>query len=93
MPTRPNGPVHGAPDIEKAWQIAAGAGLDLEPARKDATTPEVDAVLAQDVADVKANRVEQTPTFFVNGKPLTEFSPQGLYDLVKTEIQAAKSGS
>ncbi len=84
---------HGAPDIEKAWQIAAGAGLDLEPARKDATTPEVDAVLAQDIADVKANRVEQTPTFFVNGKPLTEFSPQGLYDLVKTEIQAAKSGS
>ena len=53
----------------------------------------MDAVLAQDVADVKANRVEQTPTFFVNGKPLTEFSPQGLYDLVKTEIQAAKSGS
>lgn len=85
--------VHGAPDIEKAWQIAAGAGLVLETARKDATTPEVDAVLAQDIADVKANRVEQTPTFFVNGKPLTEFSPQGLYDLVKAEIQISKSGS
>lgn len=85
--------VHATPEIEKAWQIAAGAGLDLETARKDAADPEVDTVLAQDIADVKANRVEQTPTFFVNGKPLTEFTPQGLYDLVKAEVQAAKSGS
>lgn len=93
LANQPEWAVHGAPDIEKAWQIAAGGGLNLETARKDATTPEVDAVLAQDVADVKANKVEQTPTFFVNGKPLTEFSPQGLYDLVKSEIEATKSGS
>lgn len=84
---------HGAPNIEKAWEIAAGAGLDLGAARKDAVAPEADAVLAQDIADMKANQVEQTPTFFVNGKPLADFSPQGLYDLVKSEIQAAKSGS
>lgn len=93
LANQPEWAVHGAPDLEKAWQIAVGGGLDLQTARRDATAPEVDAVLAQDVADMKANKVEQTPTFFVNGKPLTEFSPQGLYDLVKSEIQAAKSGS
>jgi len=42
---------------------------------------------------VRANKVEQTPTFFVNGKPLTEFSPQGLYNLGKAEIDAAKPSS
>ncbi|WP_281978722.1 DsbA family protein [Pseudorhizobium flavum] len=85
--------VHGAPDLEKAWQIAAAAGLVEERARQDAVSSSVDSVLAQDVADMKANNVRQTPTFFVNGKPLTEFSPQGLYDLVSSELEATKAGS
>lgn len=82
LANQPEWAVHGAPNIEKAWQIAAGAGLDLAQAREDAVSKAVDNVLAQDVADVKANNVRQTPTFFVNAKPLTEFSPQGLYNLV-----------
>lgn len=90
---QPEWAIHGAPDIEKAWQIAAGAGLDLAKARQDAVSSAVDNVLAQDIADVKANDVRQTPTFFVNGKALTEFSPQGLFDLVQSELNAAKTGS
>jgi len=93
LANQPEWAVHGAPDLDKAWQIAAGGGIDLETARRDAKMPEVDAVLAQDVADVTANNVQQTPTFFVNGKPLQEFSPQGLYDLVKKELEASKAGS
>lgn len=89
---QPEWAVHGAPDIEKAWQIAASAGIDLAKARQDAVTPAIDAVLAQDIADVQANNVEQTPTFFVNGKPLENFSPQGLFDLVKKELEATKPG-
>ncbi|HBT69936.1 MAG TPA: disulfide bond formation protein DsbA [Agrobacterium sp.] len=90
---QPEWAIHGAPDIEKAWQIAAEGGLNLETGRKDAIAPEVDAVLKQDVADMETNKVQQTPTFYVNGKPLTEFSPQGLYNLVRSEVQATKSGS
>jgi protein-disulfide isomerase len=85
--------VHGSPDLEKAWQIAASAGLDEQKAREDAVSSSVDSVLEQDVADMKANDVRQTPTFFVNGKPLTEFSPQGLYSLVASELEASKAGS
>jgi len=85
--------VHGAPDLGKAWQIAGGAGIDLEQAKRDAVSPAVDSVLAQDVADMKANDVRQTPTFFVNGKPLTEFSPQGLYNLVGAELKVRQAGS
>lgn len=93
LANQPEWAVHGAPDLDRAWQIASGGGLDLSIARKDAAAPDVDAVLAQDVADAMANKVERTPTFFVNGKPLTDFSPQGLYDLVTSEVQATKSGS
>ena len=90
---QPEWAVHGAPDIEKAWQIATTAGLDEAKARQDAVSSAVDNVLAQDVADVQANDVRQTPTFFVNGKPLTEFSSQGLYNLVASELKATKAGS
>jgi protein-disulfide isomerase len=84
---------HGKPDLEKAWQIAAMAGLDVEQGKKDAASPAIDNILAQDMADVQANNVKQTPTFFVNEKPLTEFSPQGLFTMLKAEIDASKAGS
>lgn len=90
---QPDWAVHGNPDLERAWQIAGSAGLDVAKARTDATSAEITAVLEQDVADVKANGIQQTPTFYVNGKPLQEFSPQGLYNLVVQEATAAKAGS
>ncbi|MCK8780836.1 DsbA family protein [Rhizobium sp. NTR19] len=90
---QPEWAVHGSPDLAKAWEIAGGAGLELERAKKDAASPAVDGVLAQDAADMKANGVRQTPTFFVNGKPLTEFSPQGLYNLVGAELNVSLAGS
>jgi protein-disulfide isomerase len=87
--------MHGAPDLGKAWQLAGAAGLDIERARRDLAAGNSDAVLKQDMADSRTNKVERTPTFFVNGKPLTTFGPQPLYDLVNSEVQAhrAKTGS
>jgi len=41
------------------------AGLDVEQGKKDAVSPAIDNILAQDMADVQANNVKQTPTFFV----------------------------
>ncbi len=84
---------HRAPDINKAWQAAADAGLDVARARKDMMNPEITAVLNQDMADVKAVGVRQTPTFFVNGKPLPSFGARQLYDLVRQEVEAARKSS
>lgn len=83
---------HGNPDLKKAWDIARETGVELMQARLDGAKPEIDAILKQDTADVEANKVEQTPTFFVNGAPLTEFSPEGLRSLVERQVKAAKSG-
>ncbi len=84
---------HGAPDLARAWQIAAKAGLDLERAQKEAGALGIDAFLRQEAADVKQANVRRTPTFFVNGKPLTSFGPQQLLDLVRSEVDARKGAA
>lgn len=84
---QPEWAVHGAPNLALAWEIARTAGLDVDRARGRKQAPEITAVLEQDVADVVANGVNRTPTFFVNGKPLPSFGPQQLYDMVRGEVE------
>ena len=67
---------HVAPNLDLAFKIAQDAGLDLARARQDMETPEIQAVLAQDVEDLTALQVRQTPTFFVNGSSLPSFGPE-----------------
>jgi protein-disulfide isomerase len=81
---------HHAPNIDQAWKIAGDAGLDLPRARSDAALPAITQAIERDMADVRTHGVRQTPTFFVNGRPLLEFGPQQLYELVQTEVRAAQ---
>ena len=83
---------HGAPNLDRAWEIATMAGLDSVRARRDATSPEIDSVLRLDIADARGNYVQQTPTFFVNQRPLTSFGAEELYDLVEEEVRLARNG-
>ena len=84
---------HGAPNLAKAWEAAAAAGLNVAKAKEDMLMPSINAVLHQDMADVRAMDVRQTPTFFVNGKPLPSFGAQELYDLFESEVRATRSGA
>jgi protein-disulfide isomerase len=81
---------HHRPNVEKAWAAAIAAGLDEAAARKGMMAPEITAVLTQDAIDIRALGVRQTPTFFVNGKPLVIFGVRPLQDLVKSEVEAAR---
>ena len=38
------------------------------------------------MADVRANQIRQTPTFFVNGEPLDPFGMQELIDAVESKV-------
>ena len=71
----------------RAWAVAQSAGLDVELARKHVSSGSADALLAQDVVDLKAIGVRATPTFFVNGKPLPSTDPEQLFELVKSEVE------
>lgn len=70
---------HASPDLEMAWTMAGEAGLNVELGKRDAALPEVSRLLEKDMADAKTMEVRQTPTFYVNGEPLTDFGPQQLY--------------
>lgn len=82
---------HGAPAPGLILQIAATAGLDAEAARTQMMAPDVVAILNQDRADVETVGIRQTPTFFVNGKPLDPFGEAELRRLVAAEVAAAQS--
>jgi len=81
---------HGKPSIDLAYKAAEQAGLDLKKALADAQLPEVDAVLRQDVEDIKALEVNKTPTFFVNGQALPSFGAEQLATLVAREVEKTK---
>jgi len=85
--------IHGNPRIDKAWGFAEQAGLNVESARKAMFSDEINQILVQEKRDIKALKVSRTPTFFVNKKPLPKFGGQELFDLVRSEVEAAKSVS
>lgn len=78
---------HGRQPISP-WPFAARAGLDVDRAQRDRLMPHIAATIKQDAADVATVGVRQTPTFFVNGKPLREFGAQQLFDLVRSEVRS-----
>lgn len=86
LATQPEWADHAAPNIGIAFEAAARAGLDMGRARQDMETPEIQAVLAQDIEDLTALQVSKTPTFFVNGRSLPSFGPEQLTRLVAEEV-------
>lgn len=86
---QPEWATHGEPNLDIAWEAAAAGGLDLAKAREDVKRPGMIGVLNADRADIETLGVTQTPTFFVNGKPLSDTSPQQLADTVASEVQSA----
>ena len=90
LASQPAWAIHGAPNLSVAWDAAQSAGLDVERARQDMSSPEIDEVLRQDIEDIKTVKLNRTPTFFVNTKPLTEFGPEELAALVKSEVERSR---
>ncbi|MCW9033539.1 MAG: DsbA family protein [Alphaproteobacteria bacterium] len=86
--TQPLWAPHGR-SATNVWEVVKDTGLDVERARSQAKMPDIVAVLNQEATDIKTVGVQKTPTFFVNGKLLTEFGRQQLIDLVKSEMAAS----
>lgn len=80
---------HGNPQVQRIWEFLQPVGLDVERAKREMENPNTAAILKQDVADVMTLRVEKTPTFYVNGKPLLVFGEEGLRTLVRQEVKAS----
>ena len=84
---QPGWAVHGAPQMDVAWEIAGSAGLDLDKAENDRLFPGITGVLNQDMADVEALGIRQTPTFFLNGNRLENFNADSLIADVRFAVE------
>ena len=82
---------HGAPDLGLILQIATSAGLDAEAARTQMLAPQTSFILKQNRSDMVTMGIRQTPSFFVNGKPLDHFGEAELRQLVASEVAATQS--
>lgn len=91
LQAQPEWTIQHRADPELAMLAARQAGLDLDRARADMNSPGIAQVLAQDVQDLTALEVTQTPTFFVNGRPLPSFGYEQLQNLVKEELDRTKN--
>ncbi|MDO8264454.1 MAG: thioredoxin domain-containing protein [Gallionella sp.] len=86
---QPQWAAHGNPQPELIWDVIKDTGLDVAKARADAASPEIDQLLRQDLADMMALKVDKTPGFFVNGRPLEDFGNEQLKALVQEEVRLA----
>lgn len=82
---------HHQPNLQRAWELAGAAGLNLAKARQDAQSEAAAKLLRQEAEDIVLLKVARTPTFFVNGKPLPVFGAEPLMNLVAGEVKAASN--
>ena len=79
---------HHTAQVSRVWKHLEGLGLDLDQVRADMASPQIARAVAQDLADAKALGVNKTPSFFVNGKPLTEFGYLQLKAMVDEALRS-----
>lgn len=90
LEAQPQWAAHDNPNPEIIWEVIASTGLDVAKAKSAADSPEIDQLLKQDVADMKALKVNRTPSFFVNGTPLLDFGAVQLKALVDAALAKPK---
>ncbi|MFZ4285758.1 DsbA family protein [Variovorax sp. HJSM1_2] len=79
---------HDNPQARLILTFLPPLGFDLERAKLDMAKPAMDDLLKQDMSDLNALQVTQTPTFYVNGKLLKTFSEAALRELVQQALAA-----
>lgn len=80
---------HDNPRPELIWNYLGATGLDIAKAKADTQDARITEILELDKADLARLKVTKTPTFFVNGKPLLDFGPEQLKELVQSEARLA----
>ncbi|MDZ4068846.1 MAG: hypothetical protein U1A24_07175 [Cypionkella sp.] len=71
--------------MDVAREITVAAGQGIEKAESDRLFPGIAGILA----DVEAVGIRQTPTFFLNGKRLENFSAESLIADVRFAVENA----
>lgn len=78
---------HHHPRPELVWNYLPDAGVDVEKIKQDMNDPQIDEMIAKEIADGQALGVRGTPSFFVNGKPLERFGVEPLRELINQALK------
>lgn len=89
LTSQPRWAINDTAHAELVWLQVQGLGMDLEQLRRDMEAPEIERLIAQDMADARALNVTKTPEFFVNGRPLPSFGYEQLERLVHETLAVA----
>jgi len=71
---------------ELFWPYLEGYGFDVARIKQDMRNPAILKIIEQDLVDGELLGATKTPTFFVNGKPLSSFGYEQLMNLVQSEL-------
>lgn len=74
------------PQTNLFLQYASELDLDMEQFQADLNKPEYQQKIARDKADAEALGLRGTPSFFVNGKPMRQLSPEGLTAAIEAAL-------
>lgn len=77
---------HHKPNSQVLWQFMPQLGINIDKMVIDMKNPELNKIIAQDLADAKILGATKTPTYFVNAKPLEKFGYEQLKDLINSEL-------
>jgi protein-disulfide isomerase len=77
---------HGA-DPRKLWIVLEKANfLDMKKLSQSMDNVMFDKLIEQDLSDARVLNVRKTPSFFVNGRPLQDFSAENLEKLIDSQL-------
>lgn len=77
---------HHDPKPDLIWKYLPEAGVDVERIRREMDDAQIEEIITQDAQDGRELGVRATPSFFVNGRPLEQFSYEALKQLVQSEM-------
>ena len=89
MATQPTWAAHDKPQPALAWAAAVQAGLDRDQAQQFIASGAPDKLIQADSADAQTAGISGTPSFFVNGQPLTTQHPDALNAMVQQALGQA----
>src|SRR5262245_26939169 len=76
--------------LDEIKKAAEKVGLDMKKFEADMNSPEVDKFIKDDMSVAAATDVTGTPSFFINGRRVTNRTVDGTKEMVDEELKKGK---
>ena len=77
-------------DNKELGLIPINMGLDMARYLKDSKSPAVKKIIQRDMQEGRTAGVTGTPTLFINGRKVKNRSPNGIQQMIDSELKKAK---